>query len=43
MNTQTTQPRPQSTSNVINQNSTKPKSNEEDLEIPAFIRKKMGM
>jgi len=43
MNTQTTQPRPQSTSNVINQNSTKPKSKEEDLEIPAFIRKKMGM
>lgn len=43
MNTPSTQSRPQSQSNQINQNSTKPKSDEEDLEIPAFIRKKMGM
>jgi cell division protein FtsZ len=35
------QPRP--TQSNINQNSTKPKSGDEDLEIPAFIRKKMGM
>ncbi|MFA7314539.1 MAG: cell division protein FtsZ [Candidatus Magasanikbacteria bacterium] len=42
-NTPPTQSRPQSQSNVINQNSVKSKSDTEDLEIPAFIRKKMGM
>ncbi|EKE07265.1 MAG: hypothetical protein ACD_18C00140G0001 [uncultured bacterium] len=38
-------PAPQSrpSSNIINQTSNKPKSPDEDLEIPAFIRKKMGM
>ncbi|PIY93455.1 MAG: cell division protein FtsZ [Candidatus Magasanikbacteria bacterium CG_4_10_14_0_8_um_filter_32_14] len=33
----------QSQNSSINQNSTKPKTDSEDLEIPAFIRKKMGM
>jgi len=43
IDTPMSQPKQQSKTSTINQTSTKPKSDEEDLEIPAFIRKKMGM